>query len=171
MADKSFTEKHSLLIVSLVTAFYLIVPGLLEAVSSGLNKFQHEKGWLAFVIWLNLWLGTIIFLYSKNLKNYFNEDSFKKLLIKICNSLASLKFTVFLLGVSLILVFVGTIAQTELGIWEVVEQFFQRGISRVKFAYFFRGEVSESVDRLHYFLPGGYTLGVLFLVNLLAAHS
>ena len=171
MAEKTYTQKHSLLIVSLVTVFYLVVPGLLEAVSSGLNKFQHEKSFIALVIWFNLWLGTIIFLFSKPLKEYFNEESFKQLVIKICNSLASLKFTVFLLGVSLILVFVGTIAQTEMGIWEVVDHFFRCAFSRVKFAYFFRGEVSESVDRLHYFLPGGYTLGVLFLVNLLSAHS
>ena len=171
MAEKTFTQRRSFLIVSLVTAFYLITPGLLEAVSSGLKSFQESNGIVTLVIWFNLWLGTIIFLFSKSLKSYFQENSFKKLLLKICNSIASLKLTVFLLGISLILVFVGTLAQTEMGIWDVMDHFFRCAFSRVKFAYFWPWEVSESVNRLHYFFPGGYTIGVLLLFNLLAAHS
>ena len=172
MKERStFTTSHSFLVISLVSVFYLLVPGLLEAVSSGLNSFQHSNGFLTTVIWFNLWLGTIIFLYSKELKKYFTGESFLSLAKKICHSLASLRFTVFLLGLSLILVFVGTLAQVEMGIWDVVDQFFRCFFSRVKVAYFWPGEVSEATHRLHYFFPGGYTLGVLLLVNLLSAHS
>ena len=126
MKERStFTSRHSFLVVSLISIFYLLVPGLLEAVSSGLNSFQHNNGVLTFIIWFNLWLGTIIFLYSVELKKYFAGKSFKELLIKICNSIASLRLTVFLLGLSLVLVFVGTLAQTEMGIWDVVDHFFR----------------------------------------------
>ena len=172
MKEKStFTSSHSFLVISLVSVFYLLIPGLLEAVSSGLNSFQHSNGILTFVIWFNLWLGTVIFLYSRELKKYFTGDSGKSLLMKICHSLASLKFTVFLLGLSLVLVFVGTLAQVEMGIWDVVDHFFRCFFSRVKIAYFWPWEVSEATNRLHYFFPGGYTLGILLLLNLLAAHS
>ena len=169
MSDKkSFVVKHSFLVVSLITAFFLLMPGLLEAVSKGLKSFQHNNGFLTFVIWFNLWLGTIIFIYSNEFKAYFKSEN---LLLKICHSIASLKFTIFLLGLSLILVFVGTLAQVEMGIWDVVDHFFRCSFSRVKIAYFFIGDVSEATNRLHYFFPGGYTLGVLLLANLLAAHS
>ena len=171
MAEKTFTQRHSFLIVILVSVFYLVTPGLLEAVSSGLKSFQHSNGFITAIIWFNLWLGTIIFLFSDSLKAYFKEESLKKLLYKICTSIASLKLTIFLLGVSLILVFVGTLAQTEMGIWDVVDHFFRCAFSRVKFSYFWPYEVSESVSRLHYFFPGGYTVGIALLANLLAAHS
>lgn len=168
----TFTSSHSFLVVSLITMFYLLVPGLLEAVSSGLKSFQENNGLLTFIIWFNLWLGTILFLYSKEIKSYFKgRPSDKPLLLKICNSLASLRFTVYLLGLSLILVFVGTLAQTEMGIWDVVDHFFRCFFSRVKLSYFWPWEVSAATDRLIYFFPGGYTLGILLLCNLLAAHS
>lgn len=169
--EKTFVDKHVFLMVSLISCFYLILPGLLEAISQGLSSFQHSNGLLTAVIWFNLWLGTIIMIYSKNIKEYFKAESTSNLLLKICHSLASLKLTVFLLGVSLVLVFVGTLAQVEMGIWDVVDQFFRCYFSRVKVSYFIPGEVGEATQRLHYFFPGGYTLGGLLLVNLLCAHS
>jgi hypothetical protein len=75
--------------------------------------------------------------------------------------ISSLRLTVALLSLSLVLVFVGTIAQVEYGLWDTQVRFF-----RSFFIYWkpTGGEFGIPV------LPGGYLLGWALLVNLLAAH-
>lgn len=70
----------------------------------------------------------------------------------------SLRLTVALLALGLLLVFAGTLAQVELGIWAVQKQFFQSFIAIWK------------VGPLFVPLPGGYLVGGLLLINLIAAH-
>ena len=73
--------------------------------------------------------------------------------------LVSLKLTVVLLVFSLILVFVATLDQVNLGIWAVQEKYFRSFVvySRI-------GGVSIPV------FPGGYAIGGLLLANLIASH-
>ena len=75
--------------------------------------------------------------------------------------ISSLRLTVALLSLSLVLVFAGTIAQVEYGLWDTQVRFF-----RSLFVYWkpAGGEFAIPV------LPGGYLLGWALLVNLLAAH-
>lgn len=75
--------------------------------------------------------------------------------------ISSLRLTVALLSLSLVLVFVGTIAQVEYGLWDTQVRFF-----RSFFVYWqpTGGDFGIPV------LPGGYLLGWALLVNLLAAH-
>ena len=70
----------------------------------------------------------------------------------------SLKLTVVLLALSLILVFASTLAQVDLGIYTVQEEFYRSFV-----AIWHLGNLSIP-------LPGGYLVGGLLLGNLIAAH-
>lgn len=70
--------------------------------------------------------------------------------------LGSLRLTVVLLGLSILLVFLGTIAQVKSGIWTVMEQYFRCWIAWI-------GGVIP--------FPGGRLLGAALLANLLISHS
>ena len=74
---------------------------------------------------------------------------------------SSLRLTVVLLVLSMVLVFVATIAQVELGIYGVQDKFFR---SAFVLADFPGTQVPVPV------FPGGYLVGGFLLVNLLAAH-
>ncbi|MFK7790877.1 MAG: ResB protein required for cytochrome C biosynthesis, partial [Phycisphaeraceae bacterium] len=87
--------------------------------------------------------------------------------------LASLRLTVVLLTMSMYLIFVGTLAQVELGIWQVVEKYFRSLYVEVPFDVF-RSLLYPGSDvrwgGWHPF-PGGFLVIGLLLVNLLAAHA
>ena len=71
----------------------------------------------------------------------------------------SLRVTVVLLALSIILIFVATLDQVNLGIWAVQEKYF-----RTFFVLWRVGDVPLPV------FPGGYFLGGLLLINLVTAH-
>ncbi len=87
--------------------------------------------------------------------------------------LSSLRLTVVLLSMSMYLIFVGTLAQVELGIWQVVEKYFRSIYVMVPFDVFrsllYPGS-EEHWPGAHPF-PGGFLIIGLLLVNLLAAHA
>src|SRR4051794_508665 len=77
-------------------------------------------------------------------------------------TLASLRLTVICLGFGMVLVFLGTLAQVNLGIHAVQARYFQSIF------------IFWSPPGAHWripILPGGYVLGFLLLFNLLAAHA
>lgn len=71
----------------------------------------------------------------------------------------SLKLTVALLVLGMILVFAATLDQVNLGIWAVQEKYF-----RTFFVMWRLGDIPLPV------FPGGYFLGGLLLINLISAH-
>jgi hypothetical protein len=71
--------------------------------------------------------------------------------------LGSLQLTVILLGLSIVLVFIGTLAQVGNGIWTVMDQYFRCWFVKL-------GGVVPV-------FPGGRLLGVALLVNLLISHT
>jgi hypothetical protein len=73
---------------------------------------------------------------------------------------SSLRLTVVLLALSMMLVFMATLAQTRLGIWEVMSRYIRTAVVWVPV-----GERELPV------FPGGWLLGGLLLVNLIAAHA
>ena len=90
--------------------------------------------------------------------------------------LASLRLTVVLLGLSMYLIFVGTLAQVENGIWWVVDNYFREGtwgMVRVEFDVFrsllYPG--SEVKWPGWHPFPSGYVIIAALLVNLIAAHA
>jgi hypothetical protein len=96
---------------------------------------------------------------------------------KTLGVLASLRLTVVLFSLALVLVFCGTLAQVDMGIWTAVNQYFRSAhvwIPLQIFVHFgqvFFG-VSQSAQLPGSFpFPGGWLIGGLLLANLLAAHA
>lgn len=73
----------------------------------------------------------------------------------------SLRLTVVLLILSMLLVFAATLDQVNLGIWAVQEKFFRSWV-----VYWTWPQLGLAVP----VFPGGYLLGGLLLINLLCAH-
>lgn len=84
-------------------------------------------------------------------------------MITIFKFLSSLRLTVTLLGFAMVLIFVATIIQVELGIHEVQAKFFRSWIAW--------WDVMPGAQKVIIPIPGGTLLGILLIVNLLAAHS
>jgi len=100
-------------------------------------------------------------------------------LAQLVAALSSLRLTVVLFALAIFLVFVGTLAQVDNDVWDVVRHtYFRVWIADVKF---------QTLDRLgqmfykpftlglpvdaSFPFPGGKLIGVALLVNLLAAHA
>lgn len=79
----------------------------------------------------------------------------------IFNFLASLRLTVAVLAASLVLVFAGTIAQVKLGLYIAQVQFFSS-----LFIYWGPEGAGWKIP----VFPGGYLLGAILVINLIAAH-
>jgi len=75
--------------------------------------------------------------------------------------LTSLRLTVALLALSILLVFIGTVAQADEGLYQAQERYFKQWIV---------WGFSLFGHKVPLPLPGGYLLGLLLLVNLLAGH-
>ena len=73
----------------------------------------------------------------------------------------SLKLTVACLVIAVILVFIGTLAQVDLGLFQSQEKYF-----RSMFVFWSPGNSGFQIP----ILPGGYLLGTILLLNLIAAH-
>ncbi|MDQ8208929.1 cytochrome c biogenesis protein ResB [Coraliomargarita sp. SDUM461003] len=81
---------------------------------------------------------------------------------------SSLKLTVVLLAFSMVLIFFGTLDQVQYGIWHTQKLYFESFIA--VWAY---PEQAVGYDQLFWLripMPGGYLLGGLLFINLLAAH-
>jgi hypothetical protein len=87
---------------------------------------------------------------------------------KIVDFFLSLKLTVVLLVLSMVLVFAGTLAQVDKGIWTVMDQYFRCFIARIDLYVFF----PRSMDIPHVWIPfpGGFLIGWLLVVNLITVH-
>ena len=82
---------------------------------------------------------------------------------------SSLRLTVVLLALSLVLIFFGTLDQVEFGIWETQKRYFESFL--VVWSYPLQAPAGTSLQWLKIPLPGGYLLGGFLLINLLAAHA
>jgi len=102
------------------------------------------------------------------------NDSLRNALHTVLKPLASLKFTVVLFALAIVLVMIGTLAQARADIWEVIDRYFRTAIAWVPLnalfpPSFFPGwDVSDTIK---FPFPGGWTIGALMAVNLLAAHG
>ncbi|MCI0492809.1 MAG: cytochrome c biogenesis protein CcsA [Planctomycetes bacterium] len=93
------------------------------------------------------------------------------------NAFASLRLTVLLFAIAIFLVFAGTLAQVDQGIWRVVnDTYFRVWFARIDFVVFerlaqllfkgYHGDFSGG-----FYFPGGKLIGLLLLLNLTAAHA
>jgi ABC-type transport system involved in cytochrome c biogenesis permease subunit len=90
----------------------------------------------------------------------------------ILKPLASLTLTVVLLALSMVLIYAGTCAQVDKDIWRVQHEYFHTAVAWIN--------VQDLIPRFSarppsnwgsFPFPGGYIIGGLLLVNLLAAHT
>src|SRR5579863_10414035 len=83
------------------------------------------------------------------------------LIKKIVSFFTSLKLTVALLACAIVLVFIGTLAQVDEGLYEAQSHYFRQWlvVAPHMFGY-----------KILIVLPGGYLIGTLLLVNLISAH-
>jgi hypothetical protein len=80
----------------------------------------------------------------------------------------SLKLTVTLLALSMVLVFAGTLAQVDKGIWTVMDQYFRCFIALIELPVFFPRDLN--IPNIKIPFPGGFLIGFLLTANLLAVH-
>lgn len=81
---------------------------------------------------------------------------------------ASLRLTVVLLALSMALIFFGTLDQVQYGIWHTQKLYFESFLAVWSYP-----EQAPFYDKLFWFhlpMPGGYLLGGLLFINLVAAH-
>lgn len=91
--------------------------------------------------------------------------------------LASLRLTVTLFALAITLVFLGTLAQKDQDVWQVVNHtYFRVWFAQVDFVVFerlaqiFSKRIAWNLSGTFYF-PGGKLIGLALLLNLAAAHS
>jgi hypothetical protein len=101
-----------------------------------------------------------------------------RLLLTPLNVLASLRLTVVLFTLAIILVFLGTLAQIDQGIWTVLNTYFRCKTYVwvpwqlfVQFGQVFLWIPATAKVSGSFPYPGGWLIGGLLLVNLLAAHA
>ncbi len=87
---------------------------------------------------------------------------------KIVDFFLSLKLTVVLLALSMVLVLAGTLAQVDKGIWTVVDQYFRCLIAWIDLPVFFPR--SWDMPNIRITFPGGFLIGWLLVVNLITVH-
>ena len=91
-------------------------------------------------------------------------------LAKALKVIASLKITVALFAMSIFLIFAGTLAQVDNGIWTVISQYFRCYFAYIEWKVFFIMAATNPPSGGFYF-PGGYILGGSLLINLMSAHA
>jgi hypothetical protein len=106
-----------------------------------------------------------------------SDNNSKNVLTLVLETVGSLRITVTLFALSLILVFFGTLAQVDSGLWTVIAGYFRSWFVWIPFQLviqfgqkFFGLPASWRVPGALPF-PGGWTIGWLLLCNLLAAYS
>ncbi len=95
--------------------------------------------------------------------------------VAVLEPLASLKLTVVLFALSIFIILAGTLAQVDKDIWEVIRLYFRAPIAwiepRIFFPPSFFGEMRPHFPNwLVIPFPGGWMIGAVMAVNLVAAH-
>jgi len=89
---------------------------------------------------------------------------------RLVRAAGSLKITVAMFLAGIFLLFVGTLAQDEMNLPDVKREYFNSWIARVPFADFFPVTIFGESRLTGWFpFPGGATVGLVLLVNLIAA--
>ncbi len=97
-------------------------------------------------------------------------------LLVVLKAIASLRLTVILFVLAFILVFLGTVAQVDASNWTVVKSYFRTAFVMVpnqvllRFCQTFFGVSKETEWPGSFPFPGGWLIGSLLLINLIAAH-
>ena len=87
--------------------------------------------------------------------------------------LASLRLTVALFALAIVLIFAGTLAQVNKDIWEVMGLYFRAWVAWIPLQVFFPPVFFPKLEPVPggFYFPGGFLIGSAMAVNLLAAHG
>src|ERR1700756_4239955 len=94
-------------------------------------------------------------------RSWFKPPNIQMLLDRLINFFTSLKLTVACLILGMLLVFFGTLAQVDLGLYKAQNEFFR------SFFVFWGPKTANWKIPI---FPGGYLVGGVLLINLFAAH-
>ena len=99
------------------------------------------------------------------------QDEFVGLSADVLNALGSLKLTVALFACSMVIVLVGTLAQDEKNMFEVKQQYFTSWIAWTQVDDFFPQAFFPHERKItgKFPFPGGALIGMLLMLNLVAA--
>ena len=89
---------------------------------------------------------------------------------KLIQPFASLKLTVVLIAMAMLLIYAGTWAQIDMSIWQVQKKFFHSFFCWIDFQTFLQRPADGRRIPGGFPMLGGYTVGLLLLINLLSAH-
>jgi hypothetical protein len=89
--------------------------------------------------------------------------------VRLLAPISSLKLTVVLFALSIFIVFAGTVAQVDKGIWTIVHDYFRTAFAYIPLSIFFPR--SWKLPAIGFYFPGGWLIGGMLLTNLLAAHA
>ncbi len=87
----------------------------------------------------------------------------------ILKAISSLRLTLFLLGCSMVLIFIATLEQVHLGIRGAQKEYFESAFGMWQYPEQWYG--GEYLTWLIQPIPGGYLVGPLLFLNLVAAHA
>ena len=112
-------------------------------------------------------------LLESQSRDRVEPHSVSQVLQWVLSDLASLQLTVLLFVLGMFVIWVGTIAQSDMGIWEVVDKYFRSFFMWVEFKYVFPAQFfGETLNSLpgRFPAPGGMSVGLMMALNLVAAH-
>src|SRR4029079_3999205 len=90
----------------------------------------------------------------------------------ILKPFASLTLTVILLALAMLLIYAGTCAQVHMDIWRVQHEYFHRMVAWINLDDLipnFSSRPPRDFGQIP--IPGGMLIGILLLLNLVAAHA
>ncbi|MCA9062764.1 MAG: cytochrome c biogenesis protein CcsA [Planctomycetaceae bacterium] len=96
--------------------------------------------------------------------------------IRVLSLVGSLKITVWLIVLAMILVLIGSLAQARKDVWQVVQEYFRCGVAWIDIGDLFPPTIFQQISKTDWSrfpripYPGGWTIGVLMLINLVSAH-
>jgi ABC-type transport system involved in cytochrome c biogenesis permease subunit len=95
------------------------------------------------------------------------------LVARILMPLASLKLTVALFAMAIFIIFAGTLAQVDRDVWDAVNNYFRTPLAWIEFQIFFPPSFFPSKPHVPggFYFPGGWLIGLVMVINLLAAHG
>jgi hypothetical protein len=83
--------------------------------------------------------------------------------------MADLRLTVVLFALAMLIVFWGTLAQVDNGVWTIVQKYFRSFFVLVPLKVVLFNLVPDTKTVIPF--PGGWLIGLVMLINLLAAHA
>ena len=117
------------------------------------------------------------------------DSGLQQAVVSVLEVLGSLKLTCVMFTLSMVIVFVGSLAQSRRDVWQVMEQYFRTWVAKIDVQDLFPPSMFNDVAQ-HYGVedfgamiasklgpfqslpfPGGWTIGLIMLINLTAAHT